>query len=623
MDIEFVKQIYKLRQNFIVIGLTGRTGSGCSTVADILCAEIGSLKSSHKEFNDSKIDNDVRKNRIIDKFIRENWKSFTSIKASDVIFFFALLETFEDFMDSLVNPQNLPNDKSNTSEQNSSIISAAVENVKERFNEYHALAKGCNDILEKKAYFDGEGNLIEENFKKCKDLLFEAIPRFRSEINRALAQTTLRILGSVLQSWGNNIRRYNSIIVPKGGDKQRKAPSYLAHKINMFIKAFRAYDKVKHTPTLIVIDALRNPYEVLYFRERYSAFYLMSVNTTEVIRQRKLYEKGYRREEVEIIDHEESAKHDFAEGYSQIDIDKCIELSDIHLTHDGTGGNRNRNLINQIFKYVALILHPGLVPPSPLERCMQIAYTAKLNSGCLSRQVGAVMTNDSFSVKSIGWNTVAEGQTPCSLRCLHDLACQEDEDAFSNYEKSNPKFKDYALKLDKSYEQEKIKSYLKGLTVSYCFKDIHNTIEPKHLYNQVHTRSLHAEENTFLQLAKFGSVGIKGGLLFTTASCCELCAKKAYQLGIKKIYYIDSYPGISQSHILESGDEDCRPKMILFQGAIGRAYVNLYNPFVPLKDEVEARTTIKVKQQLKAEDNSEMNDKSFKKDKDGINNKDK
>lgn len=115
MDIEVVEQIYKLRQNFIVIGLTGRTGSGCTTVADILSADIGSLKSSHKEFNDSKIDNDVRKNRIIDRFIRVNWKSFTSIKASDVIFFFVLLESFEDFKKSLINPQNLPNDKSNPS----------------------------------------------------------------------------------------------------------------------------------------------------------------------------------------------------------------------------------------------------------------------------------------------------------------------------------------------------------------------------------------------------------------------------------------------------------------------------------------------------------------------------
>ena len=86
---------------------------------------------------------------------------------------------------------------------------------------------------------------------------------------------------------------------------------------------------------------MRNPYEVLYFRERYAAFYLMSVNTSESIRRQKLYEKGYRRDEVELIDKEEYSKKDFSVGYSQIDIDKCIELSDIHLTHDGTNGNRN------------------------------------------------------------------------------------------------------------------------------------------------------------------------------------------------------------------------------------------------------------------------------------------
>ena len=137
------------------------------------------------------------------------------------------------------------------------------------------------------------------------------------------------------------------------------------------------------------------------------------------------------------------------------------------------------------------------------------------------------------------------------------------------------------------------KDILNGVNLTYCFKDIHNS---KHvtaqIENQVHTRSLHAEENAFLQLAKYGSSGIKGGKLFSTACCCELCAKKAYQLGIKEIYYIDSYPGISQKHILECGDN--RPKMILFHGAVGRAYVSLYNPFLSLKDEIEEVTGVHV-----------------------------
>ena len=76
--------------------------------------------------------------------------------------------------------------------------------------------------------------------------------------------------------------------------------------------------------------------------------------------------------------------------------------------------------------------------------------------------------------------------------------------------------------------------------------------------------------------------------MFTTASPCELCAKKAYQLGMTKIFYIDPYPGISMDHILASGAEKQRPEMVLFTGAIGRAFHNLYTPIAPYKDELSA-----------------------------------
>ena len=50
---EVIKQIYKLRQNFIHIGLTGRTGSGCSTVAKVLGTEnVQDLKSNYRDYNE-------------------------------------------------------------------------------------------------------------------------------------------------------------------------------------------------------------------------------------------------------------------------------------------------------------------------------------------------------------------------------------------------------------------------------------------------------------------------------------------------------------------------------------------------------------------------------------------
>ena len=80
----------------------------------------------------------------------------------------------------------------------------------------------------------------------------------------------------------------------------------------------------------------------------------------------------------------------------------------------------------------------------------------------------------------------------------------------------------------------------------------------------------------------------KGGYLFTTSSPCELCAKKAKEGGIKKIYYIEQYPGISQTHILNIGKKDEWAEYVLFVGAIGSAYTKLYTPIMPYKDELKA-----------------------------------
>lgn len=596
-----VDRIYQLRREFIIIGLTGRTGSGCTTVAEILSRkEFNTLKSLHHEWNPDNIDNDARKNRIIYNYIKNNWTPFEIIKASDIIFFYVLLAGYDVFYKSFAKKNQKEVAKSEETEAQR-IISSNTEFV-ELFNDISNEAIECNKILE-------EENFNDTNIKKLISLIKIKIPQFRKAVETLFKGTVKEIMTEELQKWGNNIRLYDSIEAKKGICD--KAPSCLARKINLIIKAYREQNKrlnknieqkENRKTTLIVIDALRNPFEVLYFRERYSSFYLMSVNTTEEIRYDALFKKNYKIEEIKSLDKEEEGKKDFSDSFQKIDIDKCIELSDIHITHDATPADRNRDLVNQIFTYLALIKHPGLVSPSPMERLMQVAYTAKLNSGCLSRQVGAAVTDEYFSLKSIGWNTSAEGQTPCTLRNMDDLLSQEDEKAYSNHEHNNQEFYNAIAKLQPLYDKERIQ----GLPLAFCFKDIHTSINSKQKGNQVHTRSLHAEENAFLQLAKYGTTGIRGGKLFTTASPCELCAKKAYQLGIKEIYYIDTYPGISQKHILECGDN--QPSMILFKGAIGRAYINLYNPLLPQKDEIEMLSQIRVKEVLSNSNDSEQDD---------------
>jgi deoxycytidylate deaminase len=595
---EVIEQIYKLRRNFVIIGLTGRTGSGCSMLTDwmrkerkLYCADLLNLIPKKQE----PFDNVQRKYIVVDSFLRENWTPFFVIKASDVIVYYALLlDTYSAFQTAVTRVGMI---EKSGSEAETGIVES-LSTLQKDFLRLHKLAKKCDIILE------SDTKQPKSQLQKCINLLLNEVSLFRDKLRSILKDKYI----ATFQQWGNNIRKYNSVL---DTSESQHSPACLARKIKQFIKAQHRINKEEDMPTYVVIDALRNPYEILYFRERYTSFYVMSMNTTDEVRRINLKLKGYTDSLIEAIDKQEKEKKEIEQRFSEQDIDKCIELSDIHLAWEKSFEQERMgqelpfddikyltegqvDLLKQLSTYIALIMHPGLVPPTPHERAMQVAYTAKLNSGCLSRQVGAVVTNTDFSVKSIGWNTVPQGQTPCSLRCLLDLCGEKDTIAYSEYERKDP-FSAVTERLIKAYSENEAENKLNGLRIPYCFKDVHTSSDEEQSHNQVHTRSLHAEENAFLQLAKYGSIGIAGGYLYTTASCCELCAKKAYQLGIKRIFYVDAYPGITKEHILASGNPNYRPEMTLFRGAVGRAYINLFNPYVPLKDEIKVRTGVNVK----------------------------
>ncbi|OEF48826.1 deoxycytidylate deaminase, partial [Enterovibrio norvegicus] len=392
------------------------------------------------------------------------------------------------------------------------------------------------------------------------------------------------------QKIGNLIRYHGKIENRNKTERNIENIYRLPEIINRIIKLLRHTHKKKNKATLIVIDAIRNPYEAKYFKDRYAAFYLVSINTNNDDRVKYLgATRKFTPDEVKTIDITESAKLINEHGetkepnkneklYMQ-NVPACLEISDIHLYNPRVEPENNNALRAQLTWYLSLMKHPGLITPTSNERVMQFAFSAKVNSGCISRQVGAAVTDVNNSIRSIGWNDVAEGQTPCNLRSLDGLMSSYDPKEYSKYEREDNTFRNIAIKQLDALNNTKETN----LNFSYCFKSFQNIKEKEK--NQVHTRSLHAEENAFLQIAKSGGAGIKNGKLFTTASPCELCAKKAYQLGIKEIVYIDPYPGIAIDHIINIGETP--PVTTQFIGAVGSAYHRLYEPLMPFKDQLE------------------------------------
>lgn len=545
-----VARIYGDDDDFIVIGLTGRTGSGCSTVAKILQSKQEEVRHSLFSGNDAAT-NEQRKERILQRYFNATWKPFLLVQVRSIITTFLL-------------------------DCDSQVIMREFGVLFESEDKKFAFVSFIDEI--RKPYLsiknddcdaDPVSYYTEELPRRCDDL--------RGILGDSLFVKLYQLIGKNIRLSGNAYEE----------NLQSGRFFALAERINAIIKLIHEKRKAINRSTFIVVDAIRNPLEALFFQDRYSSFYLLAVSAPEGDRQSRLRALNYSDSDIDAIDKVEYTSHDFddTEFYSVQDIQACLQRADLYVSNPNVSNKvaEFHGLANQLIKFVSLIRRPGIVTPTAIERCMQIAYTAKLNSGCISRQVGAAVTDTNYSVRSIGWNDAPRGQVPCNLRNREDLLHGADVNAYSMFERADEKYLEHFAKSSKRFKVVTES----GRNNAFCFKSEYN--EFKKEKNQVHTRSLHAEENAFLQVAKYGLSSIEGGLLFTTASPCELCAKKAYQLGIKKIYYIDPYPGIAFPHILEGGENN--PQLLLFSGAIGRAFHRLYSPIVPYKDELSAITT--------------------------------
>lgn len=578
-----VEKLFDERRDFIIIGLTGRTGTGCSTVANILATEkFEDLYLPIPKSNEFRT-NEERKYKIVYNYCKEHWAKFRVIEMRNVITSFVLekdYHTFYNFVEKNIDRKYRSNVE----------ILLNQEDIR---CEYEDMNTKRNEI--KKRINESEEHLKDEDIY---EFYFEELPKFTKKLKAIFDEVDKHIYTRLYQILANNIRTsgsaYEDKFIPENIWN-------LSQRTNSLIKILRKRNKSEKGRVLVVIDSLRNPYEATFFKDRYSSFYLVSINSNQKDRRDRLYNIGYNSGEIKDIDlREYPTKYKGEEKYkifSNQNIQQCTEIADIHIYNEQEDIDFNQIKLNdflelkkKIIKYITLIMHPGIITPTHIERTMQIAYNAKMSSGCISRQVGAVVTDNKFSIKSVGWNTVAEGQVPCNLRDINDLVSGGDSDAFSEFELKTSNMSSYCSKKLKLIKGKNGIERLKGRFYPYCFKDIYSDMKREGSKgdiiekNQVHTRSLHAEENAFLQICKYGGVGLEGGFLFTTASPCELCAKKAYQLGIEKIFYIDPYPGVSEEHILECGIR--RPKMILFDGAIGRAYTQLYMQIIPYKDEI-------------------------------------
>jgi len=628
-----VNAIYTLRKSFSIIALTGRMSAGCSFVAERLSQDLETFKGNcGKEYRDhSSITFEPedfstnlfkRKYSIVQNYVNVNWKPYKVIDYRKVLFLILLNEITKE---------------ENPKEAFVKVICSLFQRGSDGIDDDLTGDFELNPITLKSLCEDGKFNSVIstllqlgelQNVKGESDLKILYSVFFGIEFNDFF-KSSLGYLNSVnlylriflFHKLGNTIREFGSCIKVQSEFSKTENVYYVAKVINRLIKAYK-YQPGNSENCQIVVDSLRNSLEIMFFKERFSAFYMVSIHNEDGAEERikKKIEhpdsEGKTLEKIIDLDNIEYDSSSFSRGdFNAPEVQNCIQKSEIHIRFIDSLDEKAKSkkefytLTEQLMKIQALIQQPGIITPTGIERCMQVAFNSKFNSGCISRQVGAAVTDSGLSIKSVGWNDVPQNTIACLFRSTEEVIDGMEDIAYSEFEGKNSNFKyiPNVIKgvtgsgeiLSVTTNSEFVnKNFVQNLQIitgnkadavkkdgkncPYCFKSSHNKFEGEK--NQVHTRSLHAEENAMLQISKHGGQKLKDGFLFTTASPCELCAKKAFQLGISKVFFIDKYPGISKEHILNNGVG--KPILIEFTGVIGSAFNKLYEPLMAYKDEL-------------------------------------
>lgn len=648
-----VTKMYEQRHDFVIVALTGITGSGCSDFADLMHSRFidddengwgqsknGLIRTLEElpSVEDKRTFVFKREYEVCRKYCK-NYKEFEIIKYKNVLLFYTFREVakehpkYTEALDSLV---ELIQHKFHHSHEETNLY--LEYEFDDNINTDLIIQWGYSEELHRKfvAINKEVGNkpktnssistlFFNEEFMVCADNMYETMKQKDYFAKNFFSHR----LACAIRATGKPEAKYEEYKYNYTNDHIFD----LVELINHIIKGYHINQP--EAPRRFVIDSIRNSMEILYLRERYNAFYMIALHNDgkEVEKvQNKIarYAKGETAsmivKNIMTLSKIETKLDDFENGkFFAPDISRCVSESELHIAfrtkeelkkeEENDKNGINADITSLIFytyaeqwmKFFSLISRPGIITPSRDERCMSIAYVAKFNSGCISRQVGCSIVDSENAVQSVGWNDPPAHQIPCNLRYVNELINKNEavrvngSIPYSVYSKFE--LEDHTKYISKDKESSDVQygdgfcncmandtsdsvcNQLaeQGLNYPYCFRSRYNKYTGKK--DGVPTRSLHAEENTMLRIAHRGGFGLDGGTMYVTASPCVLCSKKAYQIGIRDIVYLDPYTDIAPDLILHCGFG--QPRLRVFNGAIGSTFYKLYQPFLPYKDELE------------------------------------
>ena len=319
-----------------------------------------------------------------------------------------------------------------------------------------------------------------------------------SEILRELAKEEGHsdLKRQALQDYGNEVRSNRGV-------------TYLAEKAVDIISS--------DTDKNYIIDSIRNPEEVVFFRKNLPNFFLFGIFSDPDVRWNRV--KNIYSDDRRTFDVDD--KRDSGEGIRHGQrVTDTFRMADIIILNNENifdGNDADRTYREKVREKLDLIERIIPFRPTNHETNMTMAYASSMRSSCIKRKVGALIVDKDGNAFSSGYNEVPSMQKPCQNEygtCYRDHLKKNFRTALHEI-----------LSEDHKAAEEvfgRFKSNFKIL--DYC-------------------RSLHAEENAILNVAKIGaSSSLSESTLYTTIYPCNLCANKITQVGIREVVYFEPYP---------------------------------------------------------------------------------
>lgn len=378
---------------------------------------------------------------------------------------------------------------------------------------------------------------------------------------------------SEMQAAGNELRK-------KFGN------NYLIEKIVEQIKIYRTeglgYDGDTELPgrRAYIIDSLKSMEELALLRDIYrETLCVIGVFAPDSLRDGRLADLNFpeaERKNVMARDQGELAT------FGQATRDLFVH-SDFFVCND----RRPADLESELKRFVDIVFDTAIHTPTRAESAMYEADAAAAGSACMSRQVGASIVSRSNELIAVGWNDVPKFGGSLYREEDRNTVKQDGTGLIDNDKRCynwGGKICHNQIRrndlmgevVDKVMETGNVDAALKGnVRAAVADTGIRSLIE--------FSRSIHAEMEAILSVAREGKHSLVGATLYTNTYPCHNCARHIVASGIEEVVYIEPYLkslaiDLHYDVISELPDAIGKVRFRQFSGVAPSNYTKLFRP---------------------------------------------